>query len=316
MIEVSHLEKVYGGEAAVDGMSFEVEEGEVFGVLGPNGAGKTTTIGMLSTLRTPTSGSATVNGYDLDSEEDEVRNSIGIVFQETALDDWLTGRENLDFHARMHDIEKSEREERMEEMLELVDLSGDADRQVEDYSGGMKRRLEIARGLMQEPEVLFLDEPTLGLDAETRRDIWDYIRDLNRRENTTVVLTTHYMEEADYLCDRVAVMREGEIAALDTPENLKSGLGGDIVTVELEDTREGVEDSIREMGWVGSVERDDLTLSIKGEAAEEHLAELVELVNDLDIGIESINLRKPSLEDVFLHLTGNRLEAREGLEGG
>ncbi|MFB6203036.1 MAG: ATP-binding cassette domain-containing protein [Candidatus Nanohaloarchaea archaeon] len=314
-IRTSELTKIYGDEKAVDGLSLEVESGEIFGLLGPNGAGKTTTTGMLTTLVKPTSGSAEVNGFDVVSEQDRVRESIGVVFQESALDDRLTGRENMEFHARMYGMGKTRRREKIEEMLELVDLSGDADRQVEDYSGGMKRRLEIARGLIQEPEVLFLDEPTLGLDAETRRSIWEYINDLNDREDMTIVLTTHYMEEADFLCDRVSIMREGNLVATDSPASLKGRLGGDIVKIKVEGGS-GVREAVEELGWVEKVEFSGEELSVTTENAEKHVAELVDLVESKGGDIESLNLRKPSLEDVFLHLTGNRIAGRKGLGGG
>lgn len=310
-IKASKLEKIYGDESAVDKISFEVEEGEIFGLLGPNGAGKTTTTGMLSTLVRATSGSAEVNGFDISSEQNGVRDSIGVVFQETALDDWLTGRENMEFHARMYGISRKQREDKMEKLLELVDLKEHADKQVEDYSGGMKRRLEIARGLLQEPEVLFLDEPTLGLDAETRRDIWEYIEDLNEREDMTIILTTHYMEEADYLCDRTAIMQDGSIVELDTPENLKNRLGGDIITVEIEGEIQDVVEELEGLDWVKNVERNDKELSITALESDRHVAELVELVGSNSSTVNSINLRKPSLEDVFLHLTGDRIESGE-----
>lgn len=313
-IKASSLEKVYGDEAAVNSISFEVEKGEIFGLLGPNGAGKTTTTGMLSTLVKVTSGSAKVNGFDVETEQNQVRDSIGVVFQETALDDWLTGRENMEFHARMYGISRKEQEGKMEELLELVDLKEHADKQVEDYSGGMKRRLEIARGLLQEPEVLFLDEPTLGLDAETRRDIWDYIEDLNEREDMTIILTTHYMEEADFLCDRTAIMKDGSIIELDTPEALKDRLGGDIITVELEGKTGEVVEALGGLDWVKNIERSDFELSITARESEKHIAELVDVVEAQGSEVNSINLRKPSLEDVFLHLTGDKMKSAEGLE--
>lgn len=311
-IKTRNLEKTYNGDTAVNGISFEVDEGEIFGLLGPNGAGKTTTTGMLSTLVKISSGSAKVNGFDVETEQNKVRDSIGVVFQETALDDWLTGRENMEFHARMYGIPKDQREEKMSELLELVDLTEDADKQVENYSGGMKRRLEIARGLLQEPEVLFLDEPTLGLDAETRRDIWEYIEDLNEREDMTIILTTHYMEEADFLCDRTAIMKNGEIIELDTPEALKERLGGDVIAVELDGNVEEVFEALEGLEWVENIERKDFELSITAEEAGRNLAELVELIGSQGSGIKSVDLSEPSLEDVFLHLTGDKIEYRGG----
>ncbi|MBC7333733.1 MAG: ATP-binding cassette domain-containing protein, partial [Actinobacteria bacterium] len=203
-IEVKNLTKEFDGLKAVDNISFKVEEGEIFGLLGPNGAGKTTAIKMLTTLLHPTSGEGKVWGYDIVSERDWVRRSIGIVFQEPALDNRLTGYENLDFHARVYGLDSKTRKKRIEEVLEMVELKEKANVIVNNYSGGMQRRLEIARGLMHYPKVLFLDEPTLGLDAQTRRKIWEYILRLNEKENVTIALTTHYMEEADFLCQRVA----------------------------------------------------------------------------------------------------------------
>jgi ABC-2 type transport system ATP-binding protein len=210
---------------AVDGVSFAVEQGEIFGFLGPNGAGKTTTIHMLCTLLRPTAGTAKVGGFDVRRQPDEVRRAIGLVFQDPSLDDKLTAWENLKFHALLYDVPRLEFKERTQEMLRLVGLEEHARRPVETFSGGMKRRLEIARGLLHRPKVLFLDEPTLGLDPQTRRHLWDHIRGLREREGVTIFLTTHYMEEADALCDRVAIIDRGKIVALDTPEALKAQVG-------------------------------------------------------------------------------------------
>jgi len=221
-IETKNLTKEFNGLIAVNNISFEVKEGEIFGLLGPNGAGKTTMIKMLATLLKPTKGEAKVCGFDILKQRDEVRNSIGIVFQEPALDNRLTGYENLDFHARLYGLDSKIRKKRIQEVLTLVELEDKANVIVRNYSGGMQRRLEIARGLMHYPKVLFLDEPTLGLDPQTRHRIWDYILKLNQKEKTTIVLTTHYMEEADYLCQRVGIIDFGKIVALDTPQNLKN----------------------------------------------------------------------------------------------
>lgn len=221
-IEAKNLTKEFNGLVAVNNISFEVGEGEIFGLLGPNGAGKTTTIKMLVTLLRPTKGEARVWGFDILRQRDEVRNSIGIVFQEPALDNRLTGYENLDFHAMLYGLDADTRKKRIKEVLNLVELEDKANILVRNYSGGMQRRLEIARGLMHYPKVLFLDEPTLGLDAQTRRRIWDYILKLNQTEKITIILTTHYMEEADYLCQRVGIIDFGKIVALDSPKNLKN----------------------------------------------------------------------------------------------
>jgi ABC-2 type transport system ATP-binding protein len=222
VIEVKNLTKEFNGLIAVNNISFGVQEGEIFGLLGPNGAGKTTTIKMLATLLKPTKGEAKVCGFDILKQRDEVRNSIGVVFQEPALDNRLTGYENLDFHARLYGLDSKIRKKRIKEVLTLVELEEKANVIVRNYSGGMQRRLEIARGLMHYPKVLFLDEPTLGLDPQTRHRIWDYILKLNQKEKITIILTTHYLEEADYLCQRVGIIDFGKIVALDTPQNLKN----------------------------------------------------------------------------------------------
>ncbi|MDY6770931.1 MAG: ATP-binding cassette domain-containing protein [Candidatus Nanohaloarchaea archaeon] len=312
-IQVDGLTKFYGSDPAVDTISFTVRQGEIFGILGPNGAGKTTTVNMMATLLAPTQGSATVNGFDIQEEPGGVRDSIGMVFQEAALDDWLTGRDNMEFHADMYDLE--DKEERIREMLELVDLQEDADKKVEDYSGGMKRRLELARGLLHRPEILFLDEPTLGLDAETRRRIWDYIEHLNRDEGMTIILTTHYMEEADTLCDRTAILQEGRIRALDTPANLKQQIGGDIIRVELDQYVDGLIDDLDGCEWVEKAENDDAIVSITATDAERHITSLIDVIGSAGADIESINMRKPSLEDVFLHVTGSTFDENTVLDG-
>src|SRR5450756_19096 len=232
-IETKDLVKRFEDVEAVKGINLEIEEGELFGLLGPNGAGKTTTISMLCTIVRPTSGSATIYGHDVRKESDTVRGLIGIVFQDPSLDDNLTGRENLDFHGRLYKVPRGEIAGRINDLLELVELSDKADVIVKKYSGGMKRRLEIARGLLHHPKVLFLDEPTLGLDPQTRRHIWEYIGRLNREKQITMILTTHYMDEADQLCDRIAIVDHGKIVAMDTPDNLKHDVGGDVVIMTV-----------------------------------------------------------------------------------
>ena len=238
IIEVKELRKIYNSSdmkvEAVKGISFLVAEGEIFGFLGPNGAGKTTTLNMLSTLLFPTSGIATIDGHDIKKNPDAVRKSIGMVFQDTSLDIDLTGYENLELHAIMYGLDKQTRKQRIEEMLNIVGLTEKANVFVKYYSGGMKRRLEIARGLLHYPRCLFLDEPTLGLDPQTRRNIWDHVKNLNAKYGITIILTTHYMEEADTLCNRICIIDHGEIIALDTNENLKAKLKGDIISMEFE----------------------------------------------------------------------------------
>ncbi len=248
-IRVENLLKRFEDVTAVDRISFSVPQGELFGLLGPNGAGKTTTINILSTLIRPTSGTAEVGGYEVTRNRDLVRKSIGIVFQEPALDGKLTGRENLEFHAMMYGLDKAERRKRIAAVLDLVELSEKAAVLVEKYSGGMKRRLEIARGLIHRPKVLFLDEPTLGLDAQTRRHIWEYVRKLNKESGVTIILTTHYMEEADFLCDRIAIMDHGKFVALDTAPRLKDVLGGDVVSLEIESGLEPFLARARGLDW-------------------------------------------------------------------
>ncbi len=311
-IEVRALTREFGTLTAVDHVTFSVDHGSIFGLLGPNGAGKTTTINMLTTLLSPTSGEATVAGYDVRTQKDLVRRNIGVVFQEPALDTQLTGRENLDFHAMMYGLSRGERETRIREVLALVELEEKADILVQQYSGGMKRRLEIARGLIQHPEVLFLDEPTLGLDAQTRRRIWEYVKDLNARTEVTIVLTTHYMEEADYLCDRIAIMDTGAIVALDAPSQLKNVLGGDVITLRLEGNGEDLARYLSGLSWVKSIQHRDDAIHLTVEMGEVRVPELVRLAEERGSSVASVSLRKPSLEDVFLHYTGRTIREEEG----
>jgi ABC-2 type transport system ATP-binding protein len=310
-IRVDGLVKTFDGFTAVDHVSFAVGEGELFGLLGPNGAGKTTTINMLATLLRPTAGTATVAGFDVGRDRDDVRKSIGIVFQEPALDGRLTGRENLEFHTMMYGLGKAERRRRIDEVLALVELADKAALPVDKYSGGMKRRLEIARGLTHRPKVLFLDEPTLGLDAQTRRHIWEYVRKLNKDAGVTIILTTHYMEEADFLCDRVAIMDHGVFAAMDTPSRLKDLLGGDVVSLELEGEPAGFLEELGRLDWVKRSKFHDDVLSLTMERGERRIAELVVLARDKGVAVNCVHLRKPSLEDVFLHFTGRTIREQE-----
>ncbi|RJS72569.1 ATP-binding cassette domain-containing protein [Methanophagales archaeon] len=307
VIEVKDLVKRYRGNgfAAVDHISFNVESGEIFALLGPNGAGKTTTIKILTTLLKPTSGTAKVAGFDVRKDKDSVRKSIGIVFQEPSLDWRLTGRENLDFHARIYGIERKAREDRIEEVLKLVELEDKADVAVDKYSGGMKRRLELARCFIHYPKALFLDEPTLGLDTHTRRRIWDYIRELNDSEGVTIVLTTHHMEEADYLCARVGIMDRGKIIALDTLKNLKDLIGSDLVSLEM-DASSNVE-VFKKLDFVNDFRKYDDFVTLKMERGDLRIPAIMEVAKREGIEIKSVNLRKPSLEDVFLHFTGRRI---------
>jgi daunorubicin resistance ABC transporter ATP-binding subunit len=312
-IILDHLSKSFGEVMAVDEVSLAIKEGELFGLLGPNGAGKTTIINMLITLLRPTSGTATIDGYDLRSDPDHIRRSIGIVFQDPSLDKDLTGRENLDFHVMMYGMPAALRKQRIDEVLDLVDLSDKADVLVEHYSGGMKRRLEIARGLVHNPRILFLDEPTLGLDAQTRRKIWEYIRNLNRKYRITVVLTTHYMEEADHLCDRIAIIDHGKIIALDTPLHLKSARMGDKILLEADnDTLEPVLEIIKKYPGIESVETDQTKITVHIAGAEQHLPKIIARISERGIELRSASLIKPSLEEVFIQYTGSKIREETG----
>ncbi|WP_048183187.1 ATP-binding cassette domain-containing protein [Methanosarcina sp. MTP4] len=311
-IIIKELTKKFGEFTAVDSVSFSVEPGELFGLLGPNGAGKTTILNMLTTLLLPTAGDAEIAGYDLRRDPGEVRNNIGIIFQDPSLDIGLTGRENLEFHAMMYSIGSEERKKRIREVLDVVGLADKADILVENYSGGMKRRLEIARGLIHYPKVLFLDEPTLGLDAQTRRSIWDHIRNLNKNYGTSVILTTHYMEEADYLCDRIAIIDHGKIIALDTPSGLKNCLRGDCVSLAIEGRGDLIATALGEKEWVREIVQNGEMLDVIISDYEKNIPDIFQTAGNLGIGISSINFSKPSLEDVFIRLTGSIIREQEG----
>jgi ABC-2 type transport system ATP-binding protein len=379
-IEVKELTKIFEGKVkAVDGISFNVKKGEILGFLGPNGAGKTTTLNMLSTLLRPTSGTATVNGHDVLSEPDAVRRSIGYVFQDTTLDIELTGRENLDFHGRLYDLERNIRQKRIKEVLELVQLTDRADNFVKTYSGGMKRRLEIARGLLHHPQVLFLDEPTLGLDPQTRRSIWEHILRLNQEKEVTIILTTHYTEEADYLCKHILIIDFGKVVVLDTPEKLKARLEGDVVTLLFRDPKaiESFRPLIENKQWISRIniiasgnnyaaisrmmqkmpkmpnhnskeeiisempsriinhndvkqvqqnkEQDPFKtnnnfndetcskcLNLLVDNGGHRIPEIVKLAEEAGVILESVELRKPTLDDVFLSVTGRNIREEEG----
>ncbi len=307
-IEVKNLTKVFGHLVAVDHISFEVEEGEIFGFLGANGAGKTTTMMMLATARTPTSGTATVSGYDITRDGSKIRESIAVVFEELSLDVDLTGRENLDFHARMYHIPKKTREERIPRALELVGLKTKQNMLVKHYSGGMQRRLEIARGMLNQPRILFLDEPTLGLDVQTRRMLWDYAKKLNRESGTTILLTTHYVEEADYLCDRIAILEQGKILVTDTPGGLKNSLGDSLLSVKLLQGADELAKLLREVNWVKEVNQRDGWLELTVDSEGTRIPEIVRLSREHGFAISSISQYKPSLEDAFLHYVSRKLE--------
>jgi ABC-2 type transport system ATP-binding protein len=297
IIETRALAKIYGKIQAVRGIDLSIEKGEIFGLLGPNGAGKTTTIGMLCTIVRPTSGSASIAGYDIVKEPAEVRRNVGIVFQDLTLDTILTGFENLELHARLYGIPSVIRKARIQEMLELVDLKDRAHDITRTYSGGMRRRLELVRGLLHRPAVLFLDEPTLGLDPQTRARIWDYIKKMAKNEGITVVLTTHYMEEAEHVCDHVGIIDYGRIITLGTPEELKDLLGGYLVVMRVKDPPL---DSIRDLPYVSGVKLNDGIVEITMKEAHLHLPDLLSRIRN----VESVETRAPTLNDVFIKLTG------------
>ena len=305
MIKIRSLVKKYGDHIAVDNLTLDIKENEVFGLLGSNGAGKTTTIHMLATLLKPSSGSATVNGYDIVCQPAKVRSSIGIVFQAPSSDDMLTGYENLQLHSMLYSIPRHTRKQRIDEVLKLVGLTERRHDQVKTYSGGMRRRLEIARGLLHKPKVMFLDEPTLGLDPASRETMWKYIQRLVREEKMTVILTTHYMEEADILCDRIGIIDKGRIVALDTPKGLKAGLGGDIIRIKTHNNP----DKISQLDFVHKVEQNDGFLVLSVNDAKRDLPMLLR-----HIEAEIAEFTSPTLNDVFIHLTGRNI--KEEPEGG
>jgi ABC-2 type transport system ATP-binding protein len=312
-IETHDLTRQFNGLVAVDKLNIFVEQGEVFGLLGPNGAGKTTTISMLCTILKPTSGTAKVNGFDVVRQASLVRKSIGIVFQDPSIDDRLTGRENLYMHANLYGVPQSEQRTRIDSVLKLVELEDRADSILRTYSGGMRRRLEIARGLIHYPKVLFLDEPTIGLDPQTREHIWTYIQELRKTQDITMILTTHYMEEADRLSDRIAIMDYGKIVASGTSAKLKETLEGDVITVKTKET-EKLSSILAERIKVlkSNVVDDKLEVTVRGGKAL--LPRIVEAASQSNIFVDSVSLREPNLDDVFLHYTGRAIRTESGDE--
>jgi ABC-2 type transport system ATP-binding protein len=343
IIEVRDLVQTYrGGVQAVRGVSFDVMKGEIFGFLGPNGAGKTTTILALITLLKPTAGRATVSGFDVSTAPDEVRVRIGYVSQDIAVDDTLTGRENLTLQGHLYHLTRAMIAERSLEVLEMVDLTDRADSRVSTYSGGMRKRLDIAEGLIHRPQVLFLDEPTLGLDIQTRTRIWDYIRRLRDHEGVTVFMTTHYMDEADKLCDRVAIIDHGDIVAIGSPAELKSGIGGDLLLLEVDGraapakqaakTGAGADPDSAGEG-AGGAEVDEFAAFLRAQpgvsrvstaddgrwmlvvvGGEEVAPQILAAVSRQGLVVRSLAMKKPTLDDVFLHYTGRALRENEGSE--
>jgi ABC-2 type transport system ATP-binding protein len=304
-ISVNGLVKSFGEVEAVRGVEFEVASGEVFGFLGPNGAGKTTTINMLCTLAKPTAGSATVAGHDVVRERDDVRRNIGLVFQDPTLDGYMTGAQNLRMHAELYGVQRDLVEPRMQQVLTMVGLWDRRDSVVGTYSGGMRRRLEIARGLMHSPRVLFLDEPTIGLDPQTRRSIWTYIRELKETEEITIFMTTHYMDEAEW-CDRIAIMDHGEIVALDAPETLKAQVGTDRVTIHTDDNEAAIAALAEHFGVEATISEGAVMFGVpKGEEF------VPRLFAELGVPIRAVNVSRPTLDDVFMSYTGSSIRDAE-----
>jgi ABC-2 type transport system ATP-binding protein len=301
IISVQNLSKQFKLLKAVDDISFVVEEGEVFGFLGPNGAGKTTTINILCTLLSPTSGTAEIAGFDCSRNPDQVRSAIGLIFQDTTLDAGLTAYENLKFHAYLYNLDRKLSDRRIDEMLGIVELENRKHDLIKHFSGGMKRRLEIARGLLHYPRVLFLDEPTIGLDPQTRNTIWDFINSLRKTEKISVFMTTHYMEEAEN-CDRIAIIDHGKIIALDTPGRLKELVRGDIIHLVTDDNRRAVQEIKRTFDLVAREENDGL--SLETEKGDEFIPNMI---RSLPVKTLSVSLKKPTLNDVFLKLTGRTI---------
>jgi ABC-2 type transport system ATP-binding protein len=304
-IRTDKLTKEFDGQVAVDELDLTVNRGEVFGFLGPNGAGKSTTIGMLCTLVTPTAGHGEVAGFDVVRQRDDVRRNIGLVFQDPTLDGYLTAERNLRLHAELYGIPRALVGDRLRQVLDMVGLWDRRESKVNTFSGGMRRRLEIARGLMHSPRVLFLDEPTIGLDPQTRSSIWSYIRELKRAEDITIFLTTHYMDEAEY-CDRIAIMDQGSIIALDTPEALKASVGRDRVQIRTDDDQAAIAALEARFGIAATVAEGSVTFPVeRGEAF------VPRLFAELGVGITSVRVSRPTLDDVFMAYTGMTIRDAE-----
>jgi ABC-2 type transport system ATP-binding protein len=310
-IETNDLTKRFGSLTAVNGINLRINEGEIFGLLGPNGAGKTTTLSMLATLVHPTSGEAYVNGHSIKKEQGAVRKSIGFVFQDPSSDDTLTGRENLYLHALLYSVNLTNINAKIDGVLELVDLKDKQRVLVKYYSGGMRRRLELARGLLHEPRILFLDEPTLGLDPQTREHMWEYIKKLSSEKKVTIIVTTHYMEEAEQLCDRVAIIDHGVVKVLDTPANLRKKLGGDLVTLKFHNKPDLKR--LKRLKFIKKMETKGTTVRLTVYNSAAHLQSILKSVGK----VEAVESRSPTLNDVFLHYTGKEIrEGGEEAEGG
>ena len=307
-IETKSLTKEFGDVKAVDGISFQVEEGEIFGFLGPNGAGKSTTMMILTTLLKPTSGQALVSGFDVTTQAKQVRQNIGYVQQETAVDEFLTGRENLLFQAKLNHIPKNQISKRIDEILELIELTEKQNDAVLTYSGGMRKRLDIAGGLLHMPKVLFLDEPTVGLDIQTRRKIWEYIRKIHKEFNMTIFVSTHYMEEADKLCDRIGIIDHGKIQAIDTPQNMKNALGNEVINFTIEgENKDELISKLKDIELISDISTKEDKITVFASKGTEVIPKIFQLSSELQMKINSISLTQPTLDDVFISYTGHEL---------
>jgi len=307
IIKVINLTKKFGSLVAVDHINFEVYKGEIFGFLGPNGAGKTTTINMLTTILKPTEGTATINGFDIIKDAGKVRQTIGVVHQEFTADEDLTGYENMMLTAALYGIPKNIAKQKVEELLKMVELTNAKDRKVETYSGGMRRRLEIAMGLINKPVLLFLDEPTLGLDVQTRAAIWSYILKLKEEYNMTIFMTTHYLEEADAYCDRIAIIDKGKILKIGTPSELKDSLGGGVIAIQIASNVEEAVKIISQLDGVLDIKSDKEKIRIKAKNINNLTPELLRSLFEKGIKVTKLEMSEPTLDEVYLELTGRRL---------
>lgn len=307
-IETRSLTKSFGNVIAVNDVSFTVKEGEIFGFLGPNGAGKSTTMMILTTLLKPTSGQALISGFDVMTNAKQVRENIGYVQQESTVDEYLTGRENLLLQAKLNHIPKKEINKRIDDVLELIELADKQDQAVVTYSGGMRKRLDIAGGLLHRPKVLFLDEPTVGLDIQTRRKIWEYIKKIHSEFDMTIFLSTHYMEEADNLCDRVGIIDGGKIRIIDSPANMKNAMGNEVISIVLDEgERISFLSEIKKIESVKKINKDGSKLILFASNGTEVIPKIFQISSKLDVKITSISLTQPTLDDVFISYTGHEI---------
>ena len=308
-IETKFLTKSFGDVIAVNDISFSVNSGEIFGFLGPNGAGKSTTMMILTTLLKPTSGKALISEFDVTSNAKKVREHIGYVQQETTVDEYLTGRENLLLQAKLNHIPKNEIDKRIDEVLDLIELSEKQNDSVVTYSGGMRKRLDIAGGLLHRPKVLFLDEPTVGLDIQTRRKIWEYIKKIHKEFDMTIFLSTHYMEEADNLCDRIGIIDGGKIQVIDSPENMKNAMGNEVISIIMDDntSHNSFLSKLKEIRFVKNITEDGSKLTLFVSNGTQVIPKIFQISSELEIKINTISLTRPTLDDVFLSYTGHEI---------